>query len=107
MLLGHGLSVPPHPSRGPEAPVSWFLSGYRPEHHAQGRSINAAKLLGGRAGHHACEQAVITHGGFGYASEFHVERYLREVWITRLAPVSEQLVLCHIAEKALGLPKSY
>ncbi len=72
-----------------------------------GVEANAAKLLGGRAGHHACEQAVITHGGFGYASEFHVERYLREVWITRLAPVSEQLVLCHIAEKALGLPKSY
>ena len=72
-----------------------------------GVEANAAKLLGGRAGHHACEQAVLTHGGYGYASEFHVERYLREVWITRLAPVSEQLALCHIAEKALGLPKSY
>jgi acyl-CoA dehydrogenase len=43
----------------------------------------------------------------GYAREYHVERLLREVWITRLAPVSQQLILCHIAERVLGLPKSY
>ena len=49
----------------------------------------------------------MTHGGMGYAKEFHVERLLREVLITRLAPVSPQLILCNIAEKALGLPKSY
>jgi acyl-CoA dehydrogenase len=72
-----------------------------------GLEANAAKLLGARAGYRACERAVLTHGGFGYAAEFHVERLMREVWICRLAPVSEQLVLCHIAEKALGLPKSY
>ena len=55
----------------------------------------------------ACEAAVMTHGGYGYAKEFHVERYLREVMIARIAPVSEQLILCFIAEKTLGLPKSY
>ncbi len=49
----------------------------------------------------------MTHGGMGYAREFHVERLLREVLITRIAPVSRELILCHIAERALGLPKSY
>ncbi len=72
-----------------------------------GLEANAAKLLAARAGHHACERAVMTHGGYGYAADFHVERYLREIWISRLAPVSEQLVLCYIAERALDLPKSY
>jgi acyl-CoA dehydrogenase len=72
-----------------------------------GVAANASKLLGARAGHAACEQAVLTHGGMGYAKEFHVERLLREVMIARIAPVSEQLVLSHIAEKQLGMPKSY
>ena len=72
-----------------------------------GVEANAAKLLGARAGYRACERAVFTHGGFGYAAEFDVERFMREVWITRLAPVSEQLVLSHIAERALDLPRSY
>jgi acyl-CoA dehydrogenase len=68
---------------------------------------NAAKLLGGRAGYDACVQSVLTHGGMGYAKEFHVERLLREVMIARLAPISEQLILCFIGEKVLDLPKSY
>lgn len=68
---------------------------------------NAAKYLAGEAGFHACERAILTHGGMGYAKEYHVERYLRESWIPRLAPVSPQLILCFIAEKVLGLPKSY
>ncbi len=72
-----------------------------------GPEANAAKYLGAEAGYHACERAVLTHGGMGYAREFHVERLLREVWINRLTPVSQQLILCHIAEKVLGLPKSY
>lgn len=72
-----------------------------------GIEANAAKYLAGEAGFKACTQAVMTHGGMGYAKEFHVERLLREVLITRLAPVSPQLILCNIAEKALGLPKSY
>ena len=72
-----------------------------------GAEANAAKYMGAQAGYNACLQSVLTHGGYGYAKEFHVERYLREVMIARIAPVSEQLILCYIAEKALGLPKSY
>ena len=72
-----------------------------------GAQANAAKYLAGEAGFNACQTAVMTHGGFGYAKEYHVERYLREVLITRIAPVSPQLVLCFIAERVLGLPKSY
>jgi acyl-CoA dehydrogenase len=68
---------------------------------------NSAKYLAGEAGFHACENAVLTLGGMGYAKEYHVERYLRESWIPRLAPVSPQLILCFISEKVLGLPKSY
>lgn len=68
---------------------------------------NATKYLGGEAAFKACETAVMTHGGMGYAKEFHVERYLREALITRIAPISPQLILSFIAEKALGLPKSY
>lgn len=68
---------------------------------------NSAKYLAAEACYHACENAVLTHGGMGYAKEYHVERYLRESWIPRLAPVSPQLILCFIAEKVLGLPKSY
>ncbi len=72
-----------------------------------GATANAAKYLAGEAGFHACETAVMTHGGFGYAKEYHVERYLRESLIPRIAPVSPQLALCYIAEKVLGMPKSY
>jgi len=72
-----------------------------------GAAANAAKYLAGEAGFNACQQAVMTHGGFGYAKEYHVERYLREVMIPRIAPISPQLVMCYIAEKVLGLPKSY
>jgi acyl-CoA dehydrogenase len=68
---------------------------------------NTAKFLGARAGYEACLQSVLTHGGFGYAKEYHVERLLREVTITRIAPVTEQLILSFIAEKVLDLPKSY
>ncbi|APT59951.1 acyl-CoA dehydrogenase [Roseomonas gilardii] len=68
---------------------------------------NSAKYLAAEAGFKACQQAVMTHGGFGYAREYHVERYMREVMIPRIAPVSPQLILCFIAEKVLGLPKSY
>jgi acyl-CoA dehydrogenase len=74
---------------------------------SSGPSANAAKYLAGEAGFNACQQAIMTHGGFGYAKEYHVERYLREAMIPRIAPVSPQLILCHIAERVLGLPKSY
>jgi acyl-CoA dehydrogenase len=72
-----------------------------------GAEANAAKYLAGEAGFKACQTAVMTHGGYGYAKEYHVERYLRESLIGRIAPVSPQLVLCFIAERVLGLPKSY
>ncbi|RLT31539.1 MAG: acyl-CoA dehydrogenase [Chloroflexi bacterium] len=72
-----------------------------------GAEANAAKYFAGEAGFKACETAVLTHGGMGYAKEFHVERYFREAMIPRIAPVSSQLILCHIAERVLGLPKSY
>jgi acyl-CoA dehydrogenase len=68
---------------------------------------NAAKYLAGEACFDACQQAVMTFGGFGYAAEYHVERYLRESFVGRIAPVSRELILCFIAERVLGLPKSY
>ncbi|MBN9259010.1 MULTISPECIES: acyl-CoA dehydrogenase family protein [unclassified Mesorhizobium] len=70
-------------------------------------AANCAKYLAGEAGFEACHTAIMTHGGFGYAKEYHVERYLREVMVPRIAPVSPQLVLSFIAERVLGLPKSY
>ena len=72
-----------------------------------GAEANSAKFLGARAGHDAAWQAIMTHGGMGYAKEFHVERLFREVSLVRLAPVTEQLILSFIAEKVLDLPKSY
>jgi acyl-CoA dehydrogenase len=74
---------------------------------ACGAESNAAKYLAAEACYRACEQALLTHGGMGYAKEYHIERYLREALIPRLAPVSPQLILCYIAEKVLGLPRSY
>ena len=72
-----------------------------------GAEANAAKYLAGEAGFTAAETAVMTHGGMGYAQEYHVERYLRESLIPRIAPVSRELILSHIAERVLGLAKSY
>ena len=72
-----------------------------------GAESNAAKYLAGEAGFHAAETAVMTHGGMGYAQEYHVERYLRESLIPRIAPVSRELILSFIAERVLGQPKSY
>jgi acyl-CoA dehydrogenase len=72
-----------------------------------GAEANAAKYLAAEACFRACEQSMLTHGGMGYAKEYHIERFLREAMIPRLAPVSPQLILCFIAEKVLGLPKSY
>jgi acyl-CoA dehydrogenase len=72
-----------------------------------GAEANAAKYLAAEAGFRACERAVMTHGGMGYAQEYHVERYLRESLIPRIAPISPELILSFIAERVLGLPKSY
>ncbi|MBX9605182.1 MAG: acyl-CoA/acyl-ACP dehydrogenase [Gammaproteobacteria bacterium] len=83
--------------------AAWLYDNGRP----CGAEANAAKYLGAKAGHDAALQAVLTHGGFGYAKEYHVERLLREVTITRIAPITEQLIKSFIAEKVLDLPKSY
>ena len=83
--------------------AAWLYDQGRP----CGAEANAAKLLGSRAGYEACLRSVMTHGGMGYAKEYVVERLLREVLITRIAPVSEQLILSFIAERVLGQPKSY
>ncbi|WP_291381910.1 MULTISPECIES: acyl-CoA dehydrogenase family protein [Achromobacter] len=72
-----------------------------------GPAANSAKYLAAEAGYNACQTAVMTLGGMGYAKEYHVERLLRESFIPRIAPVSPQLIMCFIAEKVLGLPKSY
>jgi acyl-CoA dehydrogenase len=83
--------------------AAWLYDQGRP----CGPEANGAKYLAAEACWRACENAILTHGGMGYAKEYHVERYMREAWIPRLAPVSPQLILCFIAEKVLGLPKSY
>jgi len=72
-----------------------------------GAEANSAKLLGSRAGYQACHQAVMTHGGMGYAKEFVVERLMREVLVTRVAPITDQMILNFIGEKVLDLPRSY
>jgi len=72
-----------------------------------GVQANSAKYLAGEAAFKACERAVLTHGGMGYAKEFHVERLLREVLIPRIAPVSPEMILNYISERVLDLPRSY
>ncbi len=83
--------------------AAWLYDRHQP----CGAEANTAKFLGARAGYEACERAIFTHGGFGYAKEYHVERLFREVMVTRIAPITEQLILSFIAEKVLDLPKSY
>jgi acyl-CoA dehydrogenase len=72
-----------------------------------GREANTAKWLCAEAGFFAADAAVQTHGGMGYAREFHVERYFREARLMRLAPISQEMVLNYLAEHVLGLPRSY
>jgi acyl-CoA dehydrogenase len=72
-----------------------------------GAEANTAKYLAAEAAHAACETAILTHGGMGYAAEYHVERYLRESFIPRIAPVSAQMIMNFIGEKVLDLPRSY
>lgn len=75
--------------------------------HTAGEYANAGKYLAAEAAFEACERAVLTHGGMGYAKEYHVERYLREVFIPRIAPVSREMICNYIGERVLGLPRSY
>jgi acyl-CoA dehydrogenase len=72
-----------------------------------GEQANLAKYLAAEAGFFAADRAVQTHGGFGYATEYHVERYFREARLPRLAPISQELILAYVAEHVLGLPRSH
>jgi len=83
--------------------AAWLYDNKQP----CGAEANAAKFLGARAAFDAATRAVMTHGGMGYAREYQVERLFRESVVTRIAPVSEQLILSFIAENVLDLPKSY
>ena len=83
--------------------AAWLFDQGRP----CGAESNAAKLLAAEAGFEACDVALQTHGGYGYAKEFYVERLWREVRLYKIAPVSQQMVLNHLSEHVLGLPKSY
>jgi len=68
---------------------------------------NTAKFLAGRAAFFAADRAVQTHGGFGYAVEYQVERFFRESRLLRIAPVSEEQIMNYVAERVLELPRSY
>jgi acyl-CoA dehydrogenase len=83
--------------------ASWRVDQRLPS----GEQANTAKFLAADAAFKAADAAVQTHGGFGYASEYHVERYFREARLQKLAPVPQEMVLNYIAEHVLGLPKSY
>jgi acyl-CoA dehydrogenase len=72
-----------------------------------GAEANAAKYLAAEAGFEACDAALQTLGGFGYAKEYHVERLWREVRLYRLAPISQEMVLNYLSQHVLGLPRSY
>jgi alkylation response protein AidB-like acyl-CoA dehydrogenase len=83
--------------------AAWLCDGGQP----CGLEANAAKLLAAEAGFAACDATLQVHGGFGYARDFHVERLWREVRLIKLAPVTQEMVLNYISERALQLPKSY
>ena len=83
--------------------ASWRIDNQMP----CGEQANLAKFLAADAGFAAADAAVQTHGGFGYATEYHVERYWREARLTRIAPVPQEMVLNYLAEHVLGLPRSY
>jgi alkylation response protein AidB-like acyl-CoA dehydrogenase len=83
--------------------AAWLYDNQQP----CGVQANAAKVIAADAGFAACDSALQVHGGFGYATEFHVERLWREVRLIKLAPVTQEMALNFVAERALGLPKSY
>lgn len=75
--------------------------------HTIGVACNSAKYLAAEAAYTACERAVMSHGGMGYAMEYDVERYLRECFVPRIAPISREMILNFVSEKVLQLPRSY
>lgn len=83
--------------------AAWLYDRGRP----CAREANSAKYLAADAAFFAADRAVQTHGGFGYAVEYHVERYFREARLMRIAPISQEMVLNYVSEHVLGLPRSY
>ena len=83
--------------------AAWLFDNGRP----CGKEANAAKLLSAEAGFNACDAALQTFGGFGYAKEFYVERLWREIRLYKIAPISQQMALNYLSEHVLGLPRSY
>jgi alkylation response protein AidB-like acyl-CoA dehydrogenase len=83
--------------------AAWLFDTGRP----CGREANAAKLLASEAGFQACDAALQTFGGYGYAKEFYVERLWREIRLYKIAPISQQMALNYLSEHVLGLPRSY
>ena len=83
--------------------AAWKLDSGEP----CGAEANMAKWLAADAAFQAADQAVQTHGGFGYAREYHVERYWREARLMRIAPISQEMIMNFVSEHVLGLPKSY
>ncbi|CAJ2500558.1 Uu.00g034110.m01.CDS01 [Anthostomella pinea] len=75
--------------------------------HQVGVACNSAKYLAAEAAFTACERSVMSMGGMGYAAEYHVERYLRECFVPRIAPVSREMIMNFVAERVLGMPRSY
>jgi acyl-CoA dehydrogenase len=82
--------------------AAMYDSGLNP-----GVEANTAKMLAADASWEAAEACLQTHGGFGFAEEYDVERKFREARLYQVAPISTNLILCYIAEQVLGLPKSY
>ncbi len=103
------------PTRSPRPTSSWRRRGrwparglaLRPRTRRAARRPTAAKYLAAEAGFFAADRAVQTYGGMGYATEYHVERYLREARLQRIAPVSQEMTLNYIAQQVLRLPRSY
>ena len=84
------------------AAIERYEAGHNP-----GEEANMAKMLASEASWEAGNAALNTHGGFGFAAEYDIERKLRETRLYQVAPVNNNLVLAFVAEKCLGLPKSY
>ncbi len=85
------------------AKAAWLLD----HDHPCGKEANMAKWLAAEAGFNAADVALQTHGGYGYAREYHVERYWREARLVKLAPITQEMILNYVAEHVLGLPRSY
>ena len=83
--------------------ASWLIDNGQP----CGAEANMAKWLAADAAFFAADRAVQTHGGFGYATEYHVERYWREARLMKIAPISQEMVQNFVSEHVLELPKSY